>query len=55
MSTQFVFSISYISFVILIAISCLYDGIISRRLKQASALCGTIAVCAYIIFIKNIL
>jgi len=55
MSPQLIFSISYVPFVILIAMSCLYKGRASNILKTLSAICAVVAVGSYIIFIKNIL
>jgi hypothetical protein len=53
--SQMIFSITYVPFVILIAMSCLYKGKTAMKLKLLSALCATIATASYIIFIKNIL
>ncbi len=55
MTTQFIFSISYVPFVILIAMSCLYKGKEAKTLKILSLFCATIAIISYAIFIKNIL
>ena len=55
MSTQLIFSISYVPFVILIAMSCLYKGKTAMILKILSGACATIATYSYIIFLKNIM
>ena len=55
MSSQFIFSISYVPFVILIGMSCLYKGRVSKILKILSTICAMVAVVSYTIFIKNIL
>ncbi len=55
MTPQIIFSISYVPFVILIAMACLYEGKISRILKILSAVFATIATVSYVFFIKNIL
>jgi hypothetical protein len=55
MSPHIIFSLSYVPFVIFIAMSCLYKGRAEKILKTLSAVCGTIAMVFYIIFIKNLL
>ena len=55
MSPQMIFSITYVPFVILIGMSCLYKGRTSKILKILSTICATIATAAYIIFVKNLL
>jgi len=55
MSAQMIFSLSYVPFVILIAMSCLYKGKTAKVLKMLSAGCAAVAIFSYIIFIKNIL
>jgi len=55
MSAQIIFSLTYVPFVILIAMSCLYEGKTAKILKILSLACVTIATFSYIIFIKNIL
>jgi len=50
-----IFSFTYVPFVILIAMSCLYKGKTAMKLKFLSAFCAIIATASYIIFIKNIL
>jgi len=55
MTPQIIFSISYVPFVILIAMSCLYEGKTAKKLKISSVFCAAIATGSYIIFIKNIL
>jgi hypothetical protein len=54
MSTQIIFSISYVPFVIFIAMSCLYKGKTAMKLKILSAVCATVATGSYIIFLINI-
>jgi len=55
MTAQIIFSLTYVPFVILIAMSCLYEGKTSNILKSLSVVCALIATASYIVFIKNIL
>jgi len=55
MSTQFIFSISYVPFVIFIAMSCLYKDKTAKIFKWLSAICAAIATISYILFIRNIM
>jgi hypothetical protein len=55
MSAQFFFSITYVPFVIFIAMSCLYKGQKARIFKILSAICAIIATASYVIFIKNLI
>jgi len=55
MMPQIFFSISYVAFVIFIAMSCLYKGKTAMRLKILSAVCVTVATGSYIIFLKDII
>ncbi|SVD30430.1 uncharacterized protein METZ01_LOCUS383284 [marine metagenome] len=55
MTTQIIFSITYVPFVIFIAMSCLYEGRTAIIFKILSAVCAVIATISYIFFIKSIL
>ena len=55
MTAQIVFSLSYVPFVILIAMSCLHIGETAKKLKILSRVCAAIAIASYVVFIKNIL
>ena len=55
MSLQLIFSITYVPFVILIAMSCIYEGKISVILKRLSVTFGLIAIISYFFFIKNLI
>ena len=55
MTIQFFFSISYVPFVILIAMSCFYKDKKAKILKTLSLFCAIIAIISYTLFIKNIL
>ena len=55
MSPQLIIAFTYVPFVILVGISCLYKDRTSRILKILSVICLTIATIFYIIFIKNLL
>jgi len=54
MSLQMIIAITYVPFVILIGISCVYKGRMAKILKILSTICATIAAFFYIIFIKNL-
>ena len=53
--TQIFFSISYVTFVIFIAMSCLYKGKIAMRLKMLSVVSAAVLTVSYIIFLKDII
>ncbi len=55
MSTQIIFSFTYVFFVIFIAMSCLYKGRTAKILKALSAISAIVATVSYIGFLKNII
>jgi len=55
MSNQIIFSLTYVPFVIFIAMSCLYKGRTAKILKALSAICAIAATVSYIFFLKNII
>ena len=55
MTTQIIFSITYVPFVIFIAMSCIYKGKMARIFKNLSAACATGALISYFFFLKGIL
>ncbi len=55
MSNQIIFSLTYVPFVIFIAMSCLYKGRVAQVLKILSAACAAVATVSYIFFLKNII
>ena len=60
MTTQIIFSITYVLFVIFIAMSCIYEeqqykGRTARIFKTLSAACATGALVSYFFFLKNVL
>ena len=52
---QIIFSLSYVPFVIFIAMSCLYKGRAAKILKALSAISAVLATVSYIGFLKNII
>jgi hypothetical protein len=55
MSPQIIFSLTYVPFVIFIAMSCLYKGRAAKILKILSAVCASMATVSYVIFLASIL
>ncbi len=55
MKAQIIFTLSYVPFVIFIAMSCFYKGKTAMKLKILSAVCAAVATGSYIIFLKNII
>jgi hypothetical protein len=55
MSTQIIFSLTYVPFVIFIAMSCFYKSKTAQILKSLSAACAVVATVSYVFFIKSII
>jgi len=55
MSTQIIFSFTYVLFVIFIAMSCLHKGRAAKILIALSAISAVLATVSYIGFLKNII
>jgi len=55
MTSQIIFSMTYVPFVIFIAMSCIYKGRVAKIFKTLSAACATGALVSYFFFIKDIL
>jgi hypothetical protein len=52
---QIIFSLSYVPFVIFIALSCIHEGKLGILYKRISTLFATVATISYFIFIKNLI
>jgi len=55
MSTQIIFSLSYVPFVIFIALSCIYEGKTGILFKRISIAFAAVATISYLIFINNLI
>jgi len=53
--TQIIFSLSYVPFVIFIALSSIHEGKIGTLYKRISILFAIVATISYFIFIKNLI
>jgi hypothetical protein len=53
--TQMIFSLSYVPFVIFIALSCIHKGKTGILYKRISMLFAAVATISYFIFIKNLI
>jgi len=53
--TQMIFSLSYVPFVIFIALSCIHEGKVGILYKRISIVFATAATISYFIFIKNLI
>jgi len=53
--TQIIFSLSYVPFVICIALSCIHEGKIGILYKRISIVFATVAAITYFLFIKNLI
>jgi|TARA_B100000953_G_scaffold15640_1_gene13795 hypothetical protein len=53
--TQMIFSLSYVPFVIFIALSCIHEGKIGILYKRISMGFAGVAIISYFIFIKNLI
>jgi len=52
---QIIFSLSYVPFVIFMALSCIHEGKLGILYKRISIPFATVATISYFIFIKNLI
>ena len=53
--TQMIFSLTYVPFVIFIALSCIHEGKLGILYKKISMVFAAVATISYFIFIKNLI
>ena len=53
--TQIIFSLSYVPFVIFIALSCIHEEKLGILYKKISMVFAAVAAISYFIFIKNLI